>query len=306
MKNNSAVVLLFIAAFSPSLWSADVHSQLDALRARVAERAQVAEELKELHELRSDAEKGDRAASRKLNRRLKAIGGSELKDDPLLTRYFFELRRALLSGGPPENGSSNARFASSGSPEVKRFRRYFQEARSDWMEVGLKRLERYRPMIERVLTEEGLPQQLAYVPMIESLYNPSALSPAGAKGLWQFMPATARRYGLRVNSRVDERTDPEKSTRAAARYLKDLHQRFGDWALALAAYNSGENRVERLRRQTGISSFWSLARQRLLPQETRNYVPAIWAVVSLLHKPLGLKTGKEAGLSAWRRNGPAG
>jgi len=127
----------------------------------------------------------------------------------------------------------------------------------------------------QILAQEGLPADLLRVAKVESNFNPLALSPKNARGIWQLMPETARRYGLKVDGRVDERVDPEKSTRAAARYLKELYALFGDWPLALAGYNAGEKRVQAARARSGSPDFAGLA--SLLPRETRNYVPAVLA-----------------------------
>lgn len=150
---------------------------------------------------------------------------------------------------------------------------------------GLVRSGRYLPMIRDIFRAEGLPLDLAYLVHVESAYRPEALSRAGARGLFQFMAATARRYGLRVDWWVDERVDPEKATRAAAAYLKDLYSMFGDWHLALAAYNAGEGKVQRSLQGTGTTSFWSLARTRALARETRSYVPAILAATVISKDP---------------------
>ncbi|MBI1750680.1 MAG: transglycosylase SLT domain-containing protein [Acidobacteria bacterium] len=129
----------------------------------------------------------------------------------------------------------------------------------------------------RIFAEEGVPLELLVVAEIESGINPLARSPKGARGPWQLMPATAERFGLRVDGLMDERIHPERSTRAAARYLRELHAQFGDWLLALAAYNAGEQRVARAVERGGTRDFWQLAGRRLLPAETRQYVPAILA-----------------------------
>jgi hypothetical protein len=133
------------------------------------------------------------------------------------------------------------------------------------------------PIITGILRENGLPASLLGVAAVESGFDPVALSPKGARGLWQLMPATARRYGLVVQPQRDERTDPIKSTYAAAQYMKDLFEQFQDWPLALAAYNAGEDRVERALRQAGARDFWTLRRYGALPEETLRYVPAVLA-----------------------------
>ena len=161
------------------------------------------------------------------------------------------------------------------------------------------RLEQLRPRVEPILRSEGIPTEMTAVLLVESAGNPLALSPKGARGLWQFMPETARRYGLRVDTERDDRLDLELSTRAAARYLRDLHQRFGDWPLALAAYNAGTLQVERAIRHGGAPDFWRLSAQGLLPQETRAYVPAVFRAMP----PAGLQ-GASALPSRLGRLGP--
>lgn len=133
----------------------------------------------------------------------------------------------------------------------------------------------YQNTLARILTEERVPVELLAVALVESRFNPQALSPKGARGIWQLMPATAARYGLTVAPLDDQRTHPEHSTRAAARYLRDLYGQFGDWKLALAAYNWGERKVQRIIAKTGLRNFDEIARRGLLPLETRNYVPAV-------------------------------
>jgi soluble lytic murein transglycosylase-like protein/Kef-type K+ transport system membrane component KefB len=146
--------------------------------------------------------------------------------------------------------------------------------------LTLARYREYSEPLGRILIEEKVPVGLLAVALIESGFNPLALSPKGARGIWQFMPDTAARYGLAVGAADDHRTHPEHSTRAAAQYLRDLHRRFGDWKLALAAYNWGENKLQRIIKRTGIRDFDELARRGLLPLETRKYVPAVLAVWS--------------------------
>jgi hypothetical protein len=141
--------------------------------------------------------------------------------------------------------------------------------------VAQARLLDLRVDAARIFVEEGVPLELLVVAGVESNFNPLAISPKGARGPWQFMPATAERFGLRVDGTVDERTHPQRSTRAAARYLRELYEQFGDWMLALAAYNAGEGRVTKAIEIGGTRNFWQLAQQRLLPAETRRYVPAV-------------------------------
>lgn len=136
----------------------------------------------------------------------------------------------------------------------------------------------YIPRLKSVFADEGIPPQLAWIAEVESAFDPEAGSPAGARGLFQFMPATAARFGLEVDD-TDERTVPEKCARAAARYLGRLHQRFGSWALALAAYNAGENRVDRLLRKHKALTFEEIA--AYLPPETQLYVPKVMATLTV-------------------------
>jgi hypothetical protein len=147
------------------------------------------------------------------------------------------------------------------------------------------RMDAYRDTFTRILEEERVPVGLLGVALVESGFNPYALSPKGARGIWQFMPATAERYGLAVGPGGDLRTHPEHSTRAAAKYLRDLYAMFGDWKLALAAYNAGEGRVQRIIKKTGIRDFDEMSRRGLLPLETRKYVPAVLAAWSQVVGP---------------------
>jgi membrane-bound lytic murein transglycosylase D len=155
-----------------------------------------------------------------------------------------------------------------------------------YLEDGLSRGARYLPMIQEVFRAEGVPLDLAYVPLIESAFKPNALSRAKAKGMWQFMRGTALENGLRHDWYIDERADPEKATRAAAKYLKTLYSMFGDWHLALASYNGGPGRVQRAMKRSGRDDFWKLtATPRYLPRETRDYVPLILAAIIVARSP---------------------
>ena len=164
----------------------------------------------------------------------------------------------------------------------------FQGRLHDFIQEGMTRGAQYLPMIQGVFRAEGLPLDLAYVPLIESAFKPNALSRAKAKGVWQFMAGTATENGLRQDWFIDERSDPEKATVAAAKYLRTLSKMFdGDWHLALASYNGGPGRMQRaINRAGGVDDFWNLAaRKNLLPRETREYVPMILAAIVIARNP---------------------
>jgi len=163
--------------------------------------------------------------------------------------------------------------------EVLGFLNFFQTPRGRAIvETGLRRAGRYREMIARVLSEEGMPQDLIYLAQAESAFQPLALSRAGARGIWQFVAWRGNEYGLRHTWWVDDRQDPEKATRAAAQHLRDLYRMFGDWYLAMAAYNCGPGNVQKGIERTGYADFWELYRRNVLPRETKNYVPIIVAL----------------------------
>jgi membrane-bound lytic murein transglycosylase D len=143
---------------------------------------------------------------------------------------------------------------------------------------GLDRSGRYNEMVRRVLKEEGVPQDLMYLAQAESAFQPAAVSKAGARGLWQFMPFRGEEYDLDRTFWVDERSDPEKATRAAARHMRDLYDMFGDWYLVMAAYNAGPMNVVKGVERTGYADFWELSRLHALPKQTQNYVPIIIAL----------------------------
>jgi membrane-bound lytic murein transglycosylase D len=163
----------------------------------------------------------------------------------------------------------------------------FQGRLHDFIEEGMKRGSKYLPMIQNVFRAEGLPLDLAYVPLVESAFKPNALSRVKAKGVWQFMTGTALENGLRRDWYIDERSDPEKATLAAAKYLRTLSKLFGgDWYMALASYNGGPGRLQRAVKTARIDDFWTLAQKpKLLPRETREYVPMILAAIVIARNP---------------------
>jgi len=167
-------------------------------------------------------------------------------------------------------------------PSFQFWRAYYKNR---WNRLKLISLvENYKaiyPLVVKVFKREGLPKDLALLAIVESNGEPSAVSKAGAAGLWQLMPETARKLGLRVNGTIDERFDILKSTRAAARYLKELYSIFRRWDLAIAAYNAGPGRIERRLKRLGAEEFWDLTK---LPDETLNYVPKFYAVLSFVHE----------------------
>lgn len=166
--------------------------------------------------------------------------------------------------------------------DVQRYFHYYTHVHRGTMEGWLKKAQLYLPHIRERFLAEGLPEDLIYLPFAESGFNTFAVSRAGACGVWQFMPRTAINYGLVVDSWVDERRDPYKSTEAAIRYLKKLYADFGDWSLALAAYNAGEGAIGRALKKTGTEDFFSLCEaSEDLKQETKLYVPKFLALVKV-------------------------
>jgi membrane-bound lytic murein transglycosylase D len=153
------------------------------------------------------------------------------------------------------------------------------------VERGLQRAGRYSEMIRRVLREEGVPQDLIYLAQAESAFQPRAVSRSGARGIWQFMPFRGEQYDLQRSYWVDERSDPEKATRAAAHHMRDLYAMFGDWYLVMAAYNSGPGNVVKAVQRTGYADFWELQKRKALPEQTQNYVPIILALALVAKDP---------------------
>ncbi len=162
---------------------------------------------------------------------------------------------------------------------------YFKTRGREVFQRWLDRSARYIPVMKEIFKEKNLPEDLVYVAMIESGFNPYAVSWAKAVGPWQFMPATGKLYGLRIDWWIDERKDPIKSTQAAAEHLKDLHNLFGSWPLALASYNAGAGKVQRAVLRTRSEDFWDLKASRYIRKETKNYVPKYMAATIIAKNP---------------------
>ncbi len=190
--------------------------------------------------------------------------------------------------------SAHLQTKKTGESEMKAFAKRYWGGRENDLGVAFARLQRIRPSLESILEAEGVPKELVAVVLVESGAQPLALSPAQARGLWQFIPGTARRYGLIVNVAKDERIELGSATRAAARYLRDLYGRFGSWPLALAAYNAGENTVQAALGKVSARTFSQLTAAGLLPPETRAYVPAVLAAMGMLRttQPAAPRTHK--------------
>jgi membrane-bound lytic murein transglycosylase D len=188
---------------------------------------------------------------------------------------------------PPEHGPTGPTYdiPMAEDERVDMWLSYFQKNGRERYQIWLSRITRYAPIFWPVLDQHGLPKDTVFLSMIESGFSTRATSWAAAAGPWQFMPATARRYGLEVSFWVDERRDFELSTHAACEYLKDLYQEFGDWMLAWAAYNTGENRIRRGVKRSGLTDFWKLSRTRLMMRETKHYVPKLMAAALIAKQP---------------------
>ena len=162
------------------------------------------------------------------------------------------------------------------------FIQYFTVRNREYIKMVLSRKAKYFPMYEETMGEHGMPTEIQFLSIVESGLDPKIKSKMGAMGLWQFMPATGRMYGMQVNPDIDDRMDPEKSTAAAAKYLKSLYKMFGNWEVALAAYNCGPGNVRKaIRRSGGKTTFWGI--YDFLPQETRSYVPQFQAILYILN-----------------------
>lgn len=222
-----------------------------------------------------------------------------MSNKPILLSFVSLLFAVILQGQTSystyQDGSSvvlnlsNARaviptidvpFESRYTPVVESYLKTYFLLKRDKAEKIVGKAVMYFPLFERMLREEGMPESLKYLAITESALNPRAISRVGAGGLWQFMPETGRHYNLYRTSYVDDRFDPEKSTKAALQYLKKYHTKYGNWALAIASYNSGPGRVSRAIKRSRSKNFWKL--KRYLPRETRSYVPGFIAAAYLM------------------------
>ena len=237
----------------------------------------------------------DRIAALELNALATGDGFTEHPYEPasideLLAISTFDL--TLASPQTTSNVEADLQQTSHDIPiplndRVLRYVELFQGRLREFLTAGLERGAQYLPMIQDVFRAEGLPLDLAYIPLIESAFKPTALSRAKAKGVWQFMSATAAENGLKRDWFIDERSDPEKATVAAAKYLKTLYRMFDDWHLAMASYNGGPGRLQRAVKRSGRDEFWALSStSKFLPRETREYVPMILAAVIIAKNPL--------------------
>ncbi len=245
--------------------------------------------------------RGDDRLEQELDRLLDGVNGLELaalqqgdgfaeqKSEPAPIDEANELN-PTVDANVKAKAEAEIRSTHSGLPlvmtdQVAGFITYFSNRGRGTFERALARSGRYEDMIRSILKEEGVPLELIYLAQAESGFHPLAVSRAGARGMWQFMGSRAQGYGLERSWWVDDRQDPEKATRAAAHHLKDLYNEFGDWYLAMAAYNSGPGTVQSAVKRTGYADFWELYRRNVLPKETRNYVPIILAVTIMAKNP---------------------
>jgi membrane-bound lytic murein transglycosylase D len=204
------------------------------------------------------------------------------QSEPMARYAFTKSKPTFVSGRsvellPSPNLEMNA--------AVQREINYFLQRDAEFVRISLGRIAPQEKMLREILRDEGMPEELMALAMIESGFNQKAKSPMGAVGIWQFIKSTAQIYGLSVGSVADQRKDPILSTLAAARHLKDLYQIYGDWYLALAAYNAGPGTVDRLVARLGTTDFWKISNSGRLCLETRRYIPKFIAAALILRDP---------------------
>jgi len=196
-------------------------------------------------------------------------------DDPVAQKQYQYIQYAVAN--------RSLGFTFQVHPMIQQFINYYRGRGRSTMEVGLYRSGMFMSLARRIFREEGVPENVAWLGQVESAWKPTAMSWAAASGLWQFIPGTGSRFGLKRTAHVDERNSFDEATRASARYLKFLYNRYGNWELAMAAYNCGEGNVDRAIKRAGVANFW--AAYPYLPQETRNYVPNILATILIANNP---------------------
>lgn len=273
---------------------------------RVLERTNIASEAASLvleanqyrHSAMEALKVGNKDEARKLFRQSAEVVASALserderREDPFLREYLSELTSELVKLDTAIKQDivlpTDLNFS---HQLITEFSNYYQGRGRKQVAVSLTRFSQYEQMMKETFQKEGVPEWLLAVGLVESGYSRTAQSPKQALGIWQFIPATANRYGLQITELIDERQDPKKSTSAAAKYLRDLYVLFGDWTLALAAYNAGEERIAKIIRRTGIRNFWVMVDKGLLPKETANYVPAVLASSKLMNSNKNIKLG---------------
>ena len=199
----------------------------------------------------------------------------QVEDNPVAQQQYQYIQYAIAN--------KSLGFAFQVHPMIQQFINYYRGRGQATMQVGLYRSGMFMLMARRIFKEEGVPENVAWLGQVESAWKPSAMSNMAASGLWQFIPGTGARYGLRRTAYVDERNSFDEATRASARYLKFLYNRYGNWELAIAGYNCGEGNVDKAIRRAGVANFW--AAYPYLPRETRNYVPNILATILIANNP---------------------
>ena len=210
----------------------------------------------------------------------------KMSSEKVFQNRYASLFRSAWKPNPTSLGTQYGEVHLVLNPPVERSLHYFQNGIHDRFQEYLTRFKQYKGVVQQVFAEFGLPVELSYLSIVESGFNPKALSRARAAGPWQFMKATGRRYGLKVDWHVDERRDPVKSTVAAAHHLRDLYDQFGSWPLALAAYNAGAGKVSRAIRKSGTQDYWKIRQSwRYLRRETRDYVPRFIAAALIAMNP---------------------
>ena len=287
MTRAAALVLLIVASFG----AADVRAQegqaevdeadpvaraMRRIEAAVGERAEAAERVKAgakvLDEAVAARKQGDKKQAHELLKEAERLAAAEQEAErgALIDELYRSISAEREALSPKAAPAAEARTAGLPAGYVP----------ASVPRDAVAAVNGHRSTLGRILQEENVPVELLAVAYVESRFKTEAVSPKGAGGIWQFMPGTATRYGLQVTAKVDHRTHPEHSTRAAARYLRDLHRMFGDWKLALAGYNWGEGNVQKAIKRAGTRDFDELARRGFIPLETRKYVPAVLALAA--------------------------